>query len=281
MFPAGLPNYSTRFVRVAHGLSIRVIEAHAESRVTEAQAERPFAPCTALFIHGWGCSCFVWRRNLPVLAAKGVRALAMDLPGHGLSDKPVGSEHYTADAMADVVLQTLDALELDRFALVAHSLGAVIARRVAERAPDRVSALILLAPVSIGRVPIVRLAQAISPHWIEPLIPHVAFRWTIATGLWLSRAGKTTLSEREIDEYWAPTQFPEMTLAAVRMLHALDWEPRSSAIPTRTLVILAEADRLVHATPDATYRVIPGAGHNVQEQAPDMVNSLVLGFLTP
>jgi pyruvate dehydrogenase E2 component (dihydrolipoamide acetyltransferase) len=204
----------------------------------------------------------------------------MDLPGHGLSDKPSSAEHYTSDAMADSVLATLDALGLERAALVAHSLGAVVARRAAARAPDRISALVLLAPVSIGRVPIIPLVRLISPRWIEAIIPHLAFRWTIATGLWLSRAGKTTLSDREIDEYWAPTQFPEMTLAAVRMLHAFDWEPEPSAITTRTLVILAGGDRLVHAQPDSTYHVVRGVGHNVQEQAPDEVNRLVLSFLT-
>lgn len=266
MFPAGVPGYSTHFLRVS-GLSIRVIEALGGST-------------PALFIHGWGCSCFVWRRNLPFLAAHGVRAFAMDLPGHGLSDKPHDTARYTPDAMADVVLATLDALGLDRAAIVAHSLGAVVARRVAERAPSRISTLVLLAPVSIGRVPIVPLARAISPDWLASIIPRLAFRWTIATGLWLSRAGKTTLTSREIDEYWAPTQFPEMTLAAVRMLHTFDWEPRSSAVSTRTLVILGGSDRLVHAEPNATSRVIPGAGHNVQEQAPDEVNHLVLSFLT-
>ena len=205
----------------------------------------------------------------------------MDLPGHGLSDKPSGPEHYTPDAMAETVLATLDALGIERAALVAHSLGAAIARRAAARAPDRISALVLLAPVSIGRVPIVAVARAISPSWIQSLVPLLTFRWTIATGLWLSRAGKTTLTQREIDEYWAPTQFPEMTMAAVRMLHAFNWEPEPSAIAPRTLVILAGGDRLVHAEPNPTYRVVQGAGHNVQEQAPDEVNGLVLAFLTP
>jgi pimeloyl-ACP methyl ester carboxylesterase len=211
MFPAGLPGYSTHFVRVAPSLTLRVVEAHGTH-----------SGPAVLFIHGWGCSAFVWRRNLPVLAAEGVRALAIDLPGHGLSDKPLDAEYYTPDAMADAVLATLDALGLDRAALVAHSLGAVVARRAVARAPDRISALVLLAPVSIGRVPILPLVRAISPSWIQALIPHLTFRWTIATGLWLSRAGKTTLSPREVDEYWAPTQFPEMTLAAVRMLHTFD-----------------------------------------------------------
>ena len=267
MFPSGLPGYSTRFLRVAPGLSVRVIEALGAGTTP------------ALFIHGWGCSCFVWRRNLPALAAGGIRPLAMDLPGHGLSDKPSGAEQYTPDAMADVVLATLDALGLERAAIVAHSLGAVIARRAAARAPDRISAMVLLAPVSVGRVPIVPLARAISPRWIVPIVPLLTFRWTIATGLWLSRAGKTSLSAREVDEYWAPTQFPEMTMAAIRMLHVFDWEPQPRAIPTRTLVILASGDRLVHAEPDSTYHVVQGAGHNVQEQAPDEVNRLVLSFL--
>lgn len=267
MFPAGLAGYSTRFLRVP-GLSIRVIEALGSG-------VRP-----ALFIHGWGCSCFVWRRNLPSLAGH-IRPIALDLPGHGLSDKPRDSARYTPDAMADVVLATLDAMALDRAAIVAHSLGAVIARRVAERAPDRISAMVLLAPVSIGRVPMVPLARAISPSWIQWIVPLLTFRWTIAAGLWLSRAGKTTLSQREIDEYWAPTQFPEMTRAAIQMLHAFDWEPEPSTISTRTLVILAGHDRLVHAEPNDAYRVIPDAGHNVQEQAPEEVNRLVLSFLTP
>jgi pimeloyl-ACP methyl ester carboxylesterase len=129
-------------------------------------------------------------------------------------------------------------------------------------------------------VPIVPLARTISPRWLEALIPYLTFRWTIATGLWLSRAGKTALSAREVDEYWAPTQFPEMTMAAVRMLHAFNWEPDASAITTRTLVILAGGDRLVHVEPKSTYHVVRGAGHNVQEQAPDEVNRLVLSFLT-
>ena len=269
MFPAGLPGYATRFVRVAPGtLNVRVIEALGPGTVP------------ALFIHGWGCSCFVWRRNLPALAANGIRPFAMDLPGHGLSDRPLGAEHYTPDAMADVVLATLDALGLERAAIVAHSLGCVVARRVAARAPDRVSALALLAPVSIGRVPIVGLARAISPAWVRSIVPHLTFRWTIATGLWLSRAGKTALSKRDVDEYWAPTQFPEMTLAAVQMLHAFNWDPEPSAIEPRMLVIVADGDRLVHVDRQPGHCVVSGAGHNVQEQAPDEVNRLVLSFLT-
>jgi pimeloyl-ACP methyl ester carboxylesterase len=270
MFPAGRTGYSTHFVRVAPDLTIRVIEA-----LGSGASHTP-----TLFIHGWGCSCFVWRRNLPAFAAAGIRTLALDLPGHGLSDKPLAAGRYSADALADSVIATLDRLGLPRVALVAHSLGAVVATRVATRANDRVSKLVLIAPVGLGSVPLIRLAQAITPRRLAGVVPYLTSRWLIATGLWLSRSGKTTLTERDIDEYWAPTQFPEMTIAAWRMLHDFDWKPHPRAVDARTLVIVAGGDRLVHVPTDATYHVVEGAGHNVQEQAPDEVNALVLSFLT-
>jgi pimeloyl-ACP methyl ester carboxylesterase len=271
MFPAGLPGYSTHFIRVAPDLTLRVIEALGGG----ASRTPP-----ALFIHGWGCSGFVWRRNLPVIAAAGIRALAMDLPGHGLSDKPLAPERYAPDALAESVLATMDALGLPRAALVAHSLGCVVAQRAAARAPDRIAKLVLLAPVGIGRVPFAALARAITPRWLAGVVPYVTFRWVIATGLWLSRAGKTTLTARDVDEYWAPTQFPEMSMAAWHMLHGFEWKPRPRAPDARTLVIVAGGDRLVHVPKNVTDHVVERAGHNVQEQAPDAVNALVLSFLT-
>ncbi len=273
MFPAGLAEYQTHFLDVG-GLTVRVVE-----HVAPGRASGPAVMC----IHGWGCSAFVWRKNLPALHAAGLRALAMDLPGHGLSDKPLTPARYTAGAMAERVLATLDALGVERAALVAHSMGAIVASRAAAMAPERISALVLLAPAGVGVVPYVALTRALTPRALGRIAPHLAWRWVIAAGLRLARAGTVgePLSEREVDEYWAPTQFPAAVTIAWNLLHDFDWTVAPRAANVRTLVILGSRDHLVHARAEPTDHIIPGAGHNVQEQAPEVVNALVSSFLTP
>ena len=49
-----------------------------------------------LLVHGWGCSAYVFRQNIPALADGGFRAIAFDLKGHGLSDKPQTADEYTS-----------------------------------------------------------------------------------------------------------------------------------------------------------------------------------------
>jgi pimeloyl-ACP methyl ester carboxylesterase len=81
---------------------------------------------------------------------------AFDVPGFGRSEAPARGSlpGYAAD-VADGVRM----LGLDRFVLVGHSLGGAIATALAELLPDRVAALVLLAPAGFGRI---HLAEAIS-----------------------------------------------------------------------------------------------------------------------
>jgi pimeloyl-ACP methyl ester carboxylesterase len=73
--------------------------------------------------------------------------VAPDLRGYNLSDKPTGSDAYRLDVLADDVLGVADALGRDRFAVVGHDWGGVLAWHLAARAPDRIArAAILNAP---------------------------------------------------------------------------------------------------------------------------------------
>src|SRR3954469_10442914 len=101
MFPASDPAYRVSFPRLQSGLSVRVVERGDP-------AGRP-----VLFIHGWGCSAYVFNRNLPVVADAGFRAIAVDLKGHGLSDKPVDGAAYTVDALVEHVREIVDVLALE------------------------------------------------------------------------------------------------------------------------------------------------------------------------
>jgi len=84
---------------------------------------------------------------LPTVAALGdrYRVIAVDLPGFGDSDKPIGAD-YDAPFFALAVSALLDALELDRAHLIGNSLGGRVALEVGLLHPDRVDRLVLLAP---------------------------------------------------------------------------------------------------------------------------------------
>jgi pyruvate dehydrogenase E2 component (dihydrolipoamide acetyltransferase) len=100
-----------------------------------------------LLLHGFGGDLNTWMFNQPALCADR-RTLALELPGHGLSGKDVGSGD--AAFFVDVIEAALLALEIERAHVVGHSMGGALAVALAERRPDRIATLSLLAPAGLG-----------------------------------------------------------------------------------------------------------------------------------
>lgn len=95
-----------------------------------------------LALHGWMDNAASFDFIAPLL--KHYQVLAIDLPGHGLSShKPVGTRYHLIDAVVDVIA-VADALRLERFSLLGHSLGGSIFTLLAAVVPERVQALGLL-----------------------------------------------------------------------------------------------------------------------------------------
>ena len=107
-------------------------------------AETPAAP-PALLLHGIGLGAWLWERDQPLLADRGVSTWAIDLPGHG---RDVGDT--TLDACVDAVLAAVDAFDEPPL-IVGHSAGGLIAQIVASRVP--VAGVALVAPVPCNPVP--------------------------------------------------------------------------------------------------------------------------------
>jgi pimeloyl-ACP methyl ester carboxylesterase len=99
-------------------------------------------------------------------------------------------------------------------------------------------------------------------------------------------------TERDIDEYWAPTQFPAVVQAAMQMLREFEWKQ----VPPAVLATVSIPTMVVFGTLDSTVRPvqtealmkamrhgrlewIEGGGHVVMEEVPKVVNSLLLDFL--
>jgi pimeloyl-ACP methyl ester carboxylesterase len=96
-----------------------------------------------LALHGWLDNAGSFALLAPRLASR-FRVIALDLPGHGCSDHlaPGASYHYLD--YVRVVLAAAEALQLDRYSLLGHSLGAGIAALTASAMPERIERLLLI-----------------------------------------------------------------------------------------------------------------------------------------
>jgi pimeloyl-ACP methyl ester carboxylesterase len=120
----------------------RMIETNGIRLHVAEQGEGPLV----ILCHGFPECWYSWRHQLAALAKAGFRAVAPDLRGYGLSDRPEGVEKYTIlDDIGDIV-GLVDALGAKRAVIAGHDIGAAIAWQTALLRPDRFSAVIALSP---------------------------------------------------------------------------------------------------------------------------------------
>lgn len=280
MFPAGDTRFRARMLRLPSGISVRVVECGDEA-----------APPVLLY-PGWGCSAYTFRFMLPGLAAAGFRAITVDLKGHGLSDKPLGERDYTREALVAHCVEILDALALRNPVIGGHSLGAVLSMLVATERPKSVRGLLLYSPVGYRGLRSLRFYRAWVPRLVRPLLPYVAWRWITWIMLRIAYGSIGKPVRRDVDEYWAPTQFPAFTIGVRDQLHQLDFGERApvplASVPHPALVMFGTEDRLLDerviaadaaAMPNARVEPIRGAGHVICEETPEVVLEATLRFL--
>lgn len=278
MFPAGLPNITVRHVTLSTGVTLRVVE----SGPTDGQP--------LLMLHGWGASVYMYRYALAQLPSRAVRAIAIDLRGYGLSDKPSNAGAYTLDAYCADIDALLDALHLPSVCLMGQSMGGGLALRYTLRTPARVSRLVLVNPVGLVSIAYLHLL-AISPQSViavmgRRLVPRVAVDLVLRH---LAYGDPRQPTARDVDEYWAPTQLDGFVNAARSALSEFDWRPlpeaelRSLTVPS--VVILGTKDRLIRNAKSAAERLRAGAvhmvegGHCVLEENPAVVYGIVGNLL--
>jgi pimeloyl-ACP methyl ester carboxylesterase len=94
----------------------------------------------AVFIHGWTCDSTFWRFQAPVYERR--RSLLIDLPGHGLSDKP--QVPYTMEYFARAVEAVMEDAGVDRATLIGHSMGTPVAIQFLRMFPAKVAGLVIV-----------------------------------------------------------------------------------------------------------------------------------------
>jgi pimeloyl-ACP methyl ester carboxylesterase len=93
-----------------------------------------------VFIHGWTCSANFWKDNYN--AFPGYRVIALDLIGHGQSDRP--KAEYSMEYFAKSVEAVLKKAKIDEAVLVGHSMGTPVARQFYRLYPDQVLGLVIV-----------------------------------------------------------------------------------------------------------------------------------------
>jgi pimeloyl-ACP methyl ester carboxylesterase len=243
---------------------------------------------TIVFVHGHLASSASWKEVLGAIVP-GRQAIAVDLPGFGFSDRPWPFD-YTAAGEAEALLAFLDARGVGRIVLVGNSLGGATALWLAAEHPERVVALVLVAPatasstipwpVHVLRVPLLgELALALST------------RRSVAFGLRHKIYARASLvTDERIDDAWLPLTIPGTRRAA---LEAIRESPGRYAglerrVHSPTLVVWGREDRLLRAEqaervagkiPGARLTTLPNAGHLPQREAPGAFAEVVRSFL--
>lgn len=268
-----------------------------------------------LLLHGFPELWYSWRHQLPALADAGYRALAPDLRGFGESSIPEPVEAYDLDTLALDCVGLLDALDIERAAVVGHDWGAVIAWHLAVAFGDRVATVAALSIPFTPRgpaPPVALLRRALGEDfyivWFQK--PGVAdralardVRRTLATTKqWTAQWGEGDddppcprwMTEDDLQVYVEAFERTGFT-GGLNYYRNLDrnWEltaPLAEAHVAQPAVFITGSRdpvqgfmpaQVMEGSVDDLRRIVvlEGAGHWVQQERPEEVNGALVGFL--
>lgn len=266
-----------------------------------AAAGEPDAPL-AVLLHGFPEFWYGWRELLPRLGADRL-AVAPDQRGYGESDRPAAVDAYRLEALVGDVLGLADHLGKERFAVVGHDWGGVVAWALAMARPDRIERLVVVNaphPAIFARERRENPDQQAASGYIDLLVSPMAEAALAADdftrlfdGL-RTEAGETWLDADDRAAYREAWSRPGALTGMLNWYRAA--EPSSSGaggFPTApvevpTLVVWGERDRfllpgnldgLEARVEDLEIVRIPDAGHWVVHERPERVGDLVEAFL--
>jgi pimeloyl-ACP methyl ester carboxylesterase len=244
-----------------------------------------------LLVHGFGGAKEDFADHVDVLAGDH-RVVVFDHRGHGVSDAPDDPSAYSLDRLAADTLAVAQATGLRELRLLGHSMGGMVARRVALAAPGLLHALVLV-DTSPGAPP------GLDPQLVELGVEVVRTEGMAALKVLQdeldplgSPSYRRVLAERPgfadyVTRTWAALAPAMWSAMAVEIVEQPDELGAMGAITCPTLVVVGDEDtvflepsRALAATiPRASLAVIPGAGHSPQFENPDAWQSAVRGFL--
>jgi pimeloyl-ACP methyl ester carboxylesterase len=298
---AHVPAVTERKLAV-NGIELNVIEA----------GEGPLV----VLCHGFPELAYSWRHQIPVLAAAGYRVIAPDMRGYGSSSAPAEVEAYDILSLCGDMAGLLDAVEEQQAIFVGHDWGANVTWWMAAIHPERVRAVAGLSVPFVPRapaapIPIMRahLGEDFYIVWFqEPGVADEALARDVRRTLTTSRQWTARWAEEEGSEMRRAEWLSEQELAVyvetftrTGFTGGLNWYRNidrnreltapygERRIEQPAMFLTGELDPVRSFMPAEAMNgwvsdlrsqvVVPGAGHWVQQQAPEAVNTALLEFL--
>jgi len=230
-----------------------------------------------ILLHGYSDSSLSFARIMPLLPPE-QRVIAVDLRGHGDSDKPAAG--YGMSELADDVIGMMDVLDIPSAVVVGHSMGSFVAQALVERAPRRVSALVLLSSAPRAVNDVVTVLQLAVETLTDPIDAEFVRGFQFAT-----------VAQP------VPEPFMDAAIVNSRRMPAAVWkkalsgligfEPRLPRSSVRTLVLggthdsvftVDEQAALARQYPLGQLRLIENVGHALHWEQPEVFVRELLRF---
>ena len=247
-----------------------------------------------LLVHGLGNSALTWRSNLEALGER-FHAIAVDLPGHGLSDMP--RQRFGLSAAARFLGAFMDAIGEPSAYVVGNSMGGVVALELALVEPERVRALVLVDSVGLGKeiALFLRLGSVpgIGEYYERPNQRRIA---NMCRAMLYDHRFLDDEVVAEMLRYRKRSGAPRALLRFLRtgvnifgQRPAIDRSASLASLRMPLLVLWGQQDRLVPVThaqavselcPNAQVHIFDRCGHWPQVEHAEEFNRLVASFLS-
>ena len=252
-----------------------------------------------LLLHGQPTWSYLYRKMIPPLVDAGYRCIVPDLMGFGLSEKPHDEAEYSLQRHVELVTGLVDWLELPGVTTVGQGWGGPISLRYAIENQENVQSLIIMN-TSVMPMAVHWVFKILFQRWYSGFFSRrldLFRRMTYARG----RMFKKFLDPRAMAEYKMPhlgsksraglAAFPKMiptdpSHANFQYLMEIEQTLQQWNIPV--LVIVSDHDlafkagegkRIADMVPNGRFKLVPGAGHYLQEDAGEEIAEDMIAFL--
>ena len=241
-----------------------------------------------LFLHGFGSSLQTWDVWAGSLEQK-YRVIRLDLPGFGLTG-PSPSNDYSEFNDVNTLTQFVDKLGVSELSVIGHSMGGKIAWTFAAAHPDRVKALVLMAPDGFPQPEAIGTKPYAMPA-IMGLMKYCLPRYFVRKSIEPAFANESALDDKMVSRYHDMLRAPGVRAAILERGNQTiytDPVPRLKKIKAPTLLLWGEEDKMIPSSNATSYAgvlaqsktvFIPKLGHLLHEEQADIGLAQLVEFL--